>query len=551
MTMIHDAERRATGCREVIGVFSLGAMKQPRRAAIAAGSEHTLAAGERLLELGGNAVDIAVGAAMTAMIAEILMCSPGGSAMVMLRVGHVTELIDGCDAMPGQGPPRPDGEPDRAIEPRWREHDVPGDHGRRIRVRAGHAAVAVPGALAALETAWRRHGRLPWRELVAPGHELARAGIPTAPETARWLTAAAELFAADELGRRSFFPDGSAPAAAGTLLRIPHLADALDYIAREGARAFYLGDIAALFARDMEAHGGLVTREDLAAYQAVVRQPLTLVSRQFEVALAPPPSAAGAMAGVLIGLLELDWDLHPGQAQRALHHAQVQARVQAGLQAQGLADRIQRAAAELDIESARSLLSTAALLEHAGAPRSPSTTHVSVVTEDGSAVAITATMGRGAGVSIAGAGIPCNGSAGETALDGDGRLVTRPGTRLISNMCPTVAFSEREGNVVALGAIGGARASTALAQVWLAHSREGLPVEAAVVAPRLHVERPPGARIGGRDDLVVYCEPGIPTRLLEQSFPVHSFEAPDRFFGRVTLAARDSRGHLHTATDTR
>ncbi|HWN67598.1 MAG TPA: gamma-glutamyltransferase [Haliangium sp.] len=527
-------------------------MKQRRRAAIAAGSEHTRAAGERLLELGGNVVDIAVGAALTAMVSEILMCSHGGSALVMLRVGRVTELIEGCDAMPGQRPPRPSWAPDREQDremagPRWHELDVPGDHGQRVRVRAGHAAVAVPGALAALETAWRRHGRLPWRELMAPGRELARDGIPTTPETARWLAAAPELFAADELGRRSFFPDGSAPASAGALLRIPHLADALDYISREGARAFYRGDIAALFARDMETHGGLVTREDLAAYQVAVRRPLALASRHFEVALPPPPSAAGAMAGLLIGLLELDWDQHPGDARRALHHASVQARVHA----QGLADEIQRVAAELDIERARALLAPAALLgqdEARGKTSSPSTTHVAVVGEDGSAVSITATMGRGAGVSIAGTGIPCNGSAGETAIDGDGRYVTRPGARLISNLCPIVAFSERQGDVLALGAIGGARAPTALAQVWLAHAREGLPVEAAVVAPRLHVERSAEGRAG---ELVVHCEPGIPTRQLAQSFAVHAFEAPDRFFGRVTLASRDDRGHLHTATDTR
>jgi gamma-glutamyltranspeptidase/glutathione hydrolase len=521
-------------------------MKQRQRAAIAAGSEPTRAAGERLLELGGNAVDVAVGAAMTAMIAEILMCSPGGSAQVMLRVGRVTELIEGCDAMPGQGPARPEGE---VAAPRWRELDLPGDHGRRLRVRAGHAAVAVPGALAALETAWRRHGRLPWRELLAPAHELARAGIPATPETARWLASAAELYAEDELAR-SFFPDAPAPPPAGALLRIPHLADALDYIAREGARAFYRGDIAALFARDMAAHGGLVTREDLAAYQAAVRRPLALASRQLEVAFAPPPSAAGALAGTLIGLLELDWDLHPGDARRALHHARVQAHVlaHAGGRAPALADAIRQAAIDLDVEAARALLAPAALLGHAEVLRSPSTTHVSVVADDGTAVAITLTMGRGAGVSIAGTGIPCNGSAGETAMDGDGRYLTRPGARLISNLCPTIAFSEREGSVVAFGAVGGPRAPTAQAQVWLAYAREGLPVEAAVIAPRLHVER---TTEGRSRTLMVYCEPGVPTRLLEQSFAVQPFEAPDRYFGRVTLAARDARGHLHTATDTR
>jgi gamma-glutamyltranspeptidase/glutathione hydrolase len=569
-------------------------MRQRKRAAIAAGSESATAAGTRLLELGGNAADIAVGMALTAMSAEILMCSLGGSALVMVhRPGRVTELVEGADAMPGQERPRP------APEPRWREAHVPGEHGSRIRVRAGHAAVAVPGALAALEAAWQRHGSLPWRELVAPGYELAREGIPTAPETARWLAAASDLFTGHEPSRQSFFPDGApgspppgtpgsqvpgsaspapgtpgsqvpgspapqapgspaapgsqapgtaspapgspgspAAPAPGTPLRIPYLADALDYIAREGARAFYRGDIAALFAREMEAGGGLLTRADLAAYQAAVRRPLSVVTRSFTLSLPPPPSVAGAAAGALAGLLELDWDLHPGQAQRALYHARVQARVLE------LGPAIHTAAVEGDVEAARALLSPEALLRYIEALRAPSTTHISVVTDDGDAVSITATMGHGAGVTIPGTGIPCNGSAGAVPLDGDGELMISPGTRLISNLCPSVAFSERLGTTVALGAIGASRAPTALAQVWMAHAREGLPLEAAVVAPRLHVER--------RDvGLVVCCEPGIPTRMLEQGLEVQAFEGPDRFFGRVTVAARDGQGRLLTAVDSR
>ncbi len=546
-------------------------MRQRKRAAIAAGSESATAAGTRLIELGGNAADIAVGMALTAMSAEILMCSLGGSALVMLhRPGRVTELIEGADAMPGLDRPRP------SPEPRWREAHVPGEHGTRMRVRAGHAAVAVPGALAALEMAWQRHGSLPWRELVAPGYELARDGIPTAPETARWLAAASDLFTGHEPSRRSFFPDGAqapgspgsqepgapgtqgpgtqgpgtqgtqgppatstqGPPASGTLLRIPYLADTLDYIAREGARAFYRGDIAALFAREMEAGGGLMTREDLAAYQAAVRRPLSIVSRSITLSVPPPPSVAGATVGALAGLLELDWDLHPGQARQALYHARVQARVLE------LGPELHAAAVEGDIEAARALLAPEALLRYIEALRAPSTTHISVVTDDGDAVSITATMGHGAGVTIPGTGIPCNGSAGTTPLDGDGELMISPGTRLISNLCPSVAFSERLGTVVALGAIGASRVPTALAQVWMAYAREGLPLEAAVVAPRLHVER--------RDvGLVVCYEPGIPTRTLEQELEVQPFEGPDRFFGRVTLAARDGQGRLFTAVDSR
>lgn len=509
-------------------------MRTRTRVAIAAGSERTVAAGERIAELGGNPVDIAVGAAMTALVAEVLACSPGGSALVTVRLpDRVTETIEGADAVPGQGPRRP------RPEPCWRAVRVPAEGGLdgEVAVQAGPASIAVPGALAALEMAWQRHGSLPWRELVAPGRELARDGIPVAPATARRLARAGHaLFGAQEDSRASFFPAGPEPPTPGALLRIPGLDDALEYIAHEGARAFYQGDIAVLFAREMEASGGLVTREDLAGYRAVAHAPLTLASRGFTLALAPPPVVGGAVAGAHIGLLELGWDQAPDEAARARLHARVQARVLdmgAGL----LTGAVEDAAA-------RALLAPGSLARHAALLHASSTTHLSVASEDGCVIAITASMGHGAGVTIPGTGIPCNNSLGHAERRPDGSIVDRPGTRLISNACPAVAWSDRTGWALALGSPGGSRMATAVAQVWARWALEGLAPEAAVAAPRLHVEpHEQGKR--------VRCEPGIDARLVTGELQVQPCEELDGFFGGVQLAARDSQGRVQAVADPR
>lgn len=269
-------------------------MFSPTHAAIAADSPLTAAAGPRMARLGGNAVDIAMAAAMAATVSEILMCSLGGSAFFMIRFpGQAAELIDGADVLPHVGhPPLPNS---RA----WRNVRVP--YGDGIDVMVGHGTVAVPGMLAAAELAWRRHGRLPWSEIVAPALELARTKIPVSPTLARWLAMAGHLiFFQQEASRQCFFPDGDRPLAEGDTFQIPHLSHTWECIAQEGARVLYEGDLAIAFAREMKAHGGYVTRDDLTSYQAILRETLLIPSRNFQLALNPPPAVGGTAAGFLI-----------------------------------------------------------------------------------------------------------------------------------------------------------------------------------------------------------------------------------------------------------
>lgn len=477
------------------------------RFAIAADSPLTVAAGVAVAEAGGNAIDVAVACALSASMAEVLMASLGGSAFVMLqKPGSPAECIDGADRVPLD----PWAASDAAVS--W---DVHLPYGDGISVRAGPASVAVPGMLAALELAWQRHGRLPWPEVVAPALELARSGFPLGRTTAIWLGIAGPLlFHRQEASRLCFCPDPADPPVEGRHFRIPGMDDTLALIAAEGAAAFYEGDIAAAFAATMAAAGGLVRRSDLAAYRAVVRRPLPLNSRGFTLALNPPPAVGGSALGTLIRLLE--------QAHSS------------GSAAEPAAQRVhQLAHAQLKLFR----------LRRAGALRSPHTTHLSVAGNDGSLVAITLSNGYGSGITIPGTGIACNNSLGEPELNPGGFLAAPGGSRLASNMAPTLA-RHPDGRAYALGSPGASRITTALAQVWQRLTQEGLDPAAALAAPRLHVN-------SEREPPLLLCEPGLDCRLVEPEFEIRRYEQPDMFFGGVKLAGLGADGSLLACADER
>jgi gamma-glutamyltranspeptidase/glutathione hydrolase len=352
----------------------------------------------------------------------------------------------------------------------------------------------------------------------------------------RWLELAGDLlFVQQPASRECYYPTGEA-VRAGERFRIPHLDETLDAVAREGVSTLYTGDLAEAFAREMRENGGLVTREDLAAYRALVRKPLRLESGGFTLALNPPPAVGGAAVGSLIRLIERGWKQGLSPAELSLLHARAQAEF---LQ---LRER-EIASPAFDESRARALLEGDHLRKHAGKLDSPSTTHLSVATEDGWLVSATLSMGYGAGITIPGTGIACANSLGEPELNPQGFLKAAPGSRIISNMAPTLAW-HTDGRALGIGSPGASRITTSIAQTWVRFGLEGATLEEAVRDPRLHVER--------RDDgLRVQCEPGIDTSLLEKEFFVRHFDAPDMYFGAVKLAGVDRDGRLHAIADER
>jgi gamma-glutamyltranspeptidase/glutathione hydrolase len=505
-------------------------MSQAPRAAIAAGSVDAVEAGLRIARLGGNTVDIAVGAALCATASEILMCSLGGSAFVMLHLpGAEPELIDGYDAMPGLGR-----SPEQLVHEARQVHLAYGDG---IEVTVGHGSVAVPGALGALETAWKRHGSLPWPEVMAPAVECARRGFPLCDAAGNWLEVSGEgIFGLLPASRESFFLKGERPFRGGEHVILPGLADTMEAIAREGAAAFYEGDVAASIAAEMDGRGGLITRQDLAAYRAQVRRPLRASSGGFDLALNPPPAVGGAAAGSLIGLMERL--VESGAALADAVEAQVRAQ-------NWLLDVRDHELHDegFDEAMAMALLEPEYLARRAAALRSPNTTHMSIATRDGGLASISMSMGYGSGVTIPGTGIACNNSLGEPELNPKGFHAAEAGSRLVSNMAPTVAWHP-DGRGLAMGSPGASRITTALAQCWYHVCHEGMEIHRAVEQPRLHLER-------WHDGIRVQHEPGLPVDNLGGRYRLRPFSGKHMFFGAVQVAAVDPRGELSAAADSR
>ena len=499
-------------------------------AAIASESPATVEAGRQLAQIGGNAVDIAVGSALAATISEALMCSLGGSAFIAIKnPGQAPELIDGADAMPRI--------PAQALQDRhrvWKQATIP--YGDGISVNVGHASVAVPGMLRALELAWRRHGSLPWAELLEPAVALAKSGTTANHTLVKWLGMAGKaVFFEQAESREAFFPDGETPLQQGEFYRAPHLDQSLELIAREGADALYRGDLGQAFAKEISGNGGYVTATDLEQYQAQLRRPIILDSHGFSLALNPPPSIGGAMAGSMVRMFDNLWRDDMSEAEKVLAIARIQ-RAMFSL-------REQEGSARWSDERAALILEKQWLQRFFDKIFSPNTMHLSAATSDGAVVAITMSNGYGSGISIPGTGIPTNNSLGEPELNPAGYFNMPHGSRLVSNMSPTVAWHD-DGTTLAMGSHGASRITTTIFQGWRRFAFDGLGFEDMVRAPRLHVEQVAG-------EFVLQHEPGIDVSLAGEQFSLRTFEAKDMYFGALNVAGCDASGRLHALADTR
>jgi gamma-glutamyltranspeptidase/glutathione hydrolase len=161
------------------------------------------------------------------------------------------------------------------------------------------------------------------------------------------------------------------------------------------------------------------------------------------------------------------------------------------------------------------------------------------VDAEGFAVSITASMGYGSGIVIPGTGIPMNNSLGEPELNPLGFHALNPGDRLISSMSPTIVSSE-EGGLISLGSPGASRIPTAILQIIANVVDFGMPLEKAVLAPRIHSEGNLFAFETGAAD----TKPGGYERILP-------FEGPNMYFGGVNAVRQTPEGRFEAAADPR
>jgi gamma-glutamyltranspeptidase/glutathione hydrolase len=427
-------------------------------------------AGAAILTRGGNAVDAAVATAFALAVTHPTAGNLGGGGFMIVRTpdGKAT-AFDYRERAPGKSTPTMylDG-----------KGEIDGN-----LTNTGYLAPGVPGTVRGLALAHRRFGKLPWRDVVMPAVELASTGFIMSASLARSLNG--ELRG----GMRpypasiaAYGKPGGQPWAQGDRLVQSDLARSLYSIA-DSPDAFYTGWIADRIADDMAANGGLITREDLAAYKAEERVPVKGAFLGYEITSMPPPSSGGVALVEMLNVLEaLEIQKKPRGSAEAWHLVAETmrrgfldrarflgdpdfvtvpvSRLTGKAHARELAKTISTTAASKSVEIGKDIVSVALPGE------SDETTHFSVMDRDGMAVANTYTLegGYGSHVVIRGTGFLLNNEMGDfnkkpgtTNLTGDigtpANLIA-PGKRMLSSMTPTIVT--RNGRVVLItGSPGG------------------------------------------------------------------------------------------------
>jgi len=495
------------------------------KVAVATTSALAAEAAAEIADLGGNAVDCGIAAAMCSINTQPGVCALAGSAFVSIwETGRDPVTIDGNVLIPGRGRPRPQAPPVESVTL---------EYGGGIETLVGSSSVAVPGTLAALHLAAEKFGSLPWKALLQPSIRAARDGFPLSAACHYFLGYAGDvIYGRSAEGHGALHHDDGSLRDARSTIRIPHLADTLSAIADDGRRIFYEGDIGRTIVEHVQAGGGMLTMEDLQHYVAEIRRSLIVDIGDWQLATNPPPAIGGANLAALLHSFGteplLAWD---DKALLRLVDAQQSMMRYRRAKLDLATDVDQAVATMLELASSGQLLSKWS---------SGSTVHTSSVDRSGLACAITASSGYGSGEMPAGTGLWLNNCLGELELNRRGLDAGPPGARLPSNMAPGCARSPNA--VLAIGSPGADRITTALHQFLVNFVQLGLDLDRAVAHPRIHLKiDEPACELA--------LEPGI--EMPGAGFPVTRYEHISMYFGGVVAALFDADTGFDAAADPR
>lgn len=445
-----------------------------RGAIVTAANPRAVAAAIEILEKGGHAVEAAIAAHAVLGLVEPQSSGLGGGAFMLVyeRADQNLTFLDGRESAPAGA----------TVDMFMRDGEVMGF----LEAWQSGLAVGVPGTVALYRRAHEDYGKLSWAELFEPAIRLARQGFEVSPRMAKSLAYVEPIGRLDENPDTAayFFPNGQA-LQAGHLLKNPEYAATLDRISTEGIDAFYKGEIATAIAKaaQEEPYGGSLTVDDIAGYEVIERPVICGKFRAQRICTTSPPSSGVAQI-MIAGIYD----------HLAVEATTEQDRVTAFVDAQRLAyadrdhyigdpksvsiplddlldpDYIKHRATERFAPTAipshgdpGKLLRgepVAQLLGRDKTLEAPGTTHLSIIDNDGNAVAMTATVEFYFGSGRWAHGFLLNNEMTDFAREPstDGKPVANaivPGKRPRSSMSPTMVFDQNGEIVMVTGSPGG------------------------------------------------------------------------------------------------
>jgi gamma-glutamyltranspeptidase/glutathione hydrolase len=375
----------------------------------------------------------------------------------------------------------------------------------------GVLSSGTPGTVAGLFKAHQKYGKLPWRKLVNPAVKLASKGIPFSYALTQHAQSYETTWKKFPSTAAAMYKDGKDFYSFNETWKQKDLAETLKRIRDKGHDGFYKGTTAEMLANFMKSHGGIMSLEDLAKYEAVERAPITSTYRDYTLFTMPPPSSGGIALVEMLNILE-GYDLksmgyHSADYVHILKEAMKRAFADRAehlgdpdfnpeipmskLISKEYASRL-RESIKMDLASVSDSSRFGQLYESGS-----NTTHLSVVDKDGAAVSLTYTLEQsyGSQVVAGGLGFFLNDEMGDFnpvpgITDRNGQIGTKanliqPGKRMLSSMTPTI-LTKNNKPVIVIGSPGGRTIINTVLQVILNVVEHKMNIAQAVEAPRFH-----------------------------------------------------------------
>ena len=493
---------------------------------------HPLAAkaGRDVLKAGGNAVDAAIAASLTLAVVAPAFSGLGGGGFMLIHQTKTGKSValDYRETAP------------EAARADMYQIDKDGNVENDAN-SIGHLAIAVPGQVRGYAIALERWGTMPIKSLAKSAVRYASHGYPLSKTIGKIFRenrdhARDKIQRFPALGR--VFGRGAVPRT-GQRIRMADLASSLGKFAVEGSDLFYSGPVARMIVTHVAEGGGILTLEDLAGYEARIREPVVGDYRGFEIVSMPPPSSGG------ITLIEVLNILETFRLSSFKHNAKDFIHIVAEAVKLGYADRgryigdpdfvnvpTERLVTKGFAEARRKLISPYRVnLDVLPGVIDPyeggSTTHFTVADKDGNVVAATESIECcfGSGVMVPGAGIIMNDQMHDFDPVPGSINSIQARKRPLSSMAPTIVLKDSR-PLLCLGSAAGPRIITAILQVLLNVLDFGMPVHEAVAAPRFHCQ---GSALS--------LEGGVPAKtqagLVELGHVIERKRKLDLFFGGV------------------